>query len=120
MNVQPYLFFEGRCEEAINFYRGAIGAELEMMMRYKDNPDKDKKMCDQSGKDLPGDKVMHSSFHVGGSTILASDGMCSGTPNFSGVSLSLTVPNKEAAEKAFAALGAGGQVQMPMMETFFS
>ena len=114
IQVQPYVFYEGRCEEALAFYRGALGAEVTMLMRFKDSPD--------PGMVSPGaeDKVMHASFRVGETTVLASDGRCQGTPSFQGFSLSLTVPNEAEAERLFAALGDGGQVQMPMTKTFFS
>ena len=114
MQVQPYLFFEGRCEEALAFYRGALGAEVTMLMRFKESPD--------PGMVAPGteDKVMHASFRIGDTTVLASDGRCQGAPSFQGFALSLTVPNEAEAERLFGALGDGGQVQMPMTKTFFS
>ena len=114
MQVQPYLFFEGRCEEALAFYRGALGAEVMMLMRFKESPD--------PGMVAPGtgDKVMHASFRIGETTVLASDGRCQGAPSFQGLALSLTVPNEAEAERLFGALGDGGQVQMPMTKTFFS
>jgi len=114
-NIQPYLFFEGRCEEAIEFYRKTLGAEVDMLMRYKDSPEP----C-QGGTTPPADKVMHASFRIGGSTIMASDGRCESKSQFEGFSLSYTVPNEAAADRVFAALGEGGQVQMPLNKTFFS
>ena len=115
--IQPYLFFEGRCEEAVEFYRRTLGAEVTMLMRFKDSPEPP-----QPGMAPPnaGDKVMHMSFRIGGSTLLASDGRCAGRPSFQGFSLSLTVPTIAEAERRFAALAGGGQVQMPMTTTFFS
>jgi PhnB protein len=117
MQIQPYLFFDGRCEEAINFYRKAVGAEVEMMMRFKDSPEPP-----QPGMVPPGSesKVMHAAFRIGDSTVLASDGHCQGKPHFQGVALSLTVADESQAERAFKALGEGGQVQMPLTKTFFS
>jgi PhnB protein len=114
MQLQPYLFFEGRCDEALAFYRGALGAEVTMLMRFKESPD--------PGMVAPGtgDKVMHASFRIGETTVLASDGRCEGRPSFQGFALSLTVPNESEAERLFGALGEGGQVQMPMTKTFFS
>ena len=114
MQVQPYLFYEGRCEEALAFYRGALGAEVTMLMRFKESPD--------PGMVAPGtgDKVMHASFRIGETTVLASDGRCQGSPSFQGFSLSLTVPTEAEAERLFGVLGDGGQVQMPMTKTFFS
>lgn len=117
MQVQPYLFFDGRCEEAVEYYRSALGAEVTMLMRFRDNPDP------QEGCPLPPgaeDKVMHSSFRVGDTTVMASDGRCLGQPSFQGFSLSLTVPDEAEAERLFAVLSEGGQVQMPLAKTFFS
>jgi PhnB protein len=113
--IQPYLFFEGRCEEAIEFYRRTLGAEVEVIMRFKDNPDPDS-MC----APVDGNKVMHASFRMAGSTIMASDGRCQGAQNFQGFSLSLTVPTEAEADRVFGLLSDGGQVQMPLMKTFFS
>ena len=114
MQVQPYLFFDGRCEEALAFYRGALGAEVTMLMRFKESP--------EPGVTMPGsgDKVMHASVRIGETTMLASDGRCQGAPSFQGFALSLTVPTEAEAERLFGALGDGGQVQMPMTKTFFS
>ena len=117
MLVQPYLFLDGRCEEAIAFYRKALGAEVEMLMRFKDSPEPP-----QPGMVPPGseNKVMHSCLRIGETRVMASDGRCLGKPNFQGFSLSLTVPNAAEADRLFAALGDGGQVQMPLTKTFFS
>jgi PhnB protein len=114
MHVQPYLFFDGRCDEAIEFYRRVLGAEVTMLMRFKEGPD--------PGMVQPGteNKVMHSSLRIGETTVLASDGRCMGQPSFQGFSLSLTVPSDAEAERLFAALADGGQVQMPLARTFFS
>ncbi|MBI1177741.1 VOC family protein [bacterium] len=112
--VSPYLFFEGRCEEALNFYQKAIGAKLLFKMHYKDSPD-------QSGCPAgSGDKVMHMTFQVGQTLVLASDGRCSGKTDFNGFGLSLTVADAASSEKYFKALSEGGQVQMPLTKTFFS
>jgi PhnB protein len=112
--VQPYLSFEGRCEEALDFYRKAIGAEATVLIRYKDSPDPG--MCAPGA----GNKVMHASVRIGETTILASDGRCGGQPNFQGIALSLTAPDEADAERLFAALSEGGQVQLPLTKTFFS
>src|SRR5258708_38608046 len=109
MQVQPYLSFDGRCEEAVEFYRDALGAEVIMLMRFKDNPEPpDPSMVPPNS----GNKVLHAALRIGDSTILASDGHCLGKPNFEGISLSLTVPNEAEAERRFVALAEGGQVQM--------
>ena len=117
MQVQPYLFFEGRCEEAVEFYRSALGAEVTMLMRFKDSPDPHEPGTVPPGA---GDKVMHVSFRIGETTVLASDGRCEGRPSFQGFSLSLSVPQEPEAERLFAALADGGQVQMPLTKTFFA
>ena len=117
MQVQSYLFFDGRCEEAVEFYKQALGAEVTMLMRFKDSPEP----C-QPGMVPPGaeNKIMHSSFRIGDTEIMASDGQCAGRASFQGFSLALTVPNEAEADRLFAALGDGGQVQMPLTKTFFS
>ena len=115
--VQPYLSFDGRCEEALEFYRKALGAEVTMMMRFKESPEPPQPgMCPPGS----GDKVMHASFRIGDTTLMASDGRCQGRPSFEGFSLSLTVPNEAEAERLFASLANGGQIQMPLTKTFFS
>ena len=112
MQIQPYLFFNGRCEEAIDFYRTALGAEVAMLMRYKDSPEP------TSHGDA--DKVMHASLRIGDTTVLLSDGRCSGQLSFQGFALSLTVSQDAEAQRLFDGLGDGGQVQMPLAKTFFS
>jgi PhnB protein len=116
MRVEPYLFFNGRCEEALEFYRRTLGAEVVMLMRYRESPEK------APGSMPPGseDKVMHASFRVGGSELMASDGMCGGTTHFQGFALSLTPATEAEAERLFGALVDGGKVQMPLAKTFFS
>ena len=114
MSVQPYLFFNGRCEEALEFYRSAVGAEVEMLSRFKDAPD--------PGMAQPGmeNKVMHASFRVGETTLMASDGRCEGQPRFEGFSLSIIVPDEQTAESVFNALAEGGKVTMPLEKTFWA
>lgn len=114
-HVQPYLFFGGRCEEALEFYRGALGAEVEMLVRYKDNPDKRQPM-----PECFNDKIMHATVRIGATTIMASDGMCEGEANFEGFSLSLTIPDEATADRFFNALSDGGLVTMPLEKTFWS
>jgi PhnB protein len=112
MQIQPYLFYNGRCDEAIEFYRAAVGAEVTMLMRFKDSP--------EPTSHGVADKVMHASLRIGDTTVLVSDGRCSGPVSFQGFALSLTVPDDAEAERSFAALSDGGQVQMPLARTFFS
>ncbi|MGH6822286.1 MAG: VOC family protein [Methylocella sp.] len=114
MQVQPYLSFEGRCEEAVEFYRKALGAEVTMLKRFKECPDPYK--CEPGTEE----KVMHTGFRIGDTTLMASDGRCTGQPNFQGVSLSLTAADDAEAGRLFASLADGGQVQMPLTKTFFS
>ena len=116
--VQPYLFFGGRCEEAIAFYRTAVGAEIEMLMHYDEAPEQP-----PEGMLAPGfeRKVMHASFKIGETTVMASDG-CGGPDEvkFGGFSLSFAVSNEADANRAFTALAEGGSVMMPLGKTFWS
>ena len=116
MNVQPYLSFEGRCEEAINFYKSTVGAKVEMMMRFKEAPADQQATISAEAKD----KVMHAALKIGDATVMASDGYCTGKASFSGVSLALTADSPAEADKLFNALSKDGQVTMPMTETFFA
>ncbi len=115
--VQTYLFFEGRCEEAIEFYQQALGAEVMMLMRFKDSPEPPQPGCVAPGSE---NKIMHASFRIGDNIVMASDGRCTGKANFQGFSLSLTMPAEAEAKRLFAALADGGQVLMPQAKTFFS
>ena len=112
--VQPYIFFDGKCEEALEFYKGAIGAKVDMMMRFKEAPDQSQMQPNT------GEKVMHAAFHVGTTQVLASDGHCAGKPSFQGFGLALNAKNDAEAEKLFAAVGNGGQVLQPLTKTFFA
>ena len=114
MQIQPYLFFDGRCDEALAFYQKVLGAKLEMLMRFRENPEP------AANPPGAGDKVMHSCFRIGDTQVMASDGNCAGKPSFQGFSLSLTAKDVPEAKRLFAALGEGGQVQMPFAQTFFS
>jgi PhnB protein len=115
MQVQSYLFFNGRCEEAIEFYKKALGAKVEMMMRFKEAPE-------GGHKPSPGteNKIMHSSLRIGDTAVMASDGMAQGNPEFKGFSLTLNAKDEAEADRLFAALAEGGQVRQPVIETFFS
>lgn len=115
--IQPYLFFEGRTEEALQFYSKVLGAKVDMLMRFKDAPE-----APPPGACAPGsaDKVMHASFHIGDAEVMASDGMCSGKPSFQGFSLSVSARDEADAKRMFTQLSEGGQVQMPLGKTFFS
>jgi PhnB protein len=117
MEIQPYLVFDGRCEEAIEFYKSALGAKVTRLMRFKDNPE----TCDPSmaRPDIQ-NKVMHASLSIGDSVMMVSDGRCTGEPKFQGFSLSLTAANVAEADRLFAALADGGKVHMPLGKTFFS
>src|SRR5262249_24007533 len=114
MQVQPYLFFDGRCDEALDFYKRAIGADVKMVIRFKDSPDKSMWAPENA------DKVMHAQFRVGDTTIMSSDGRNTGKPKFEGFALSIDAKNEADADKKFAALSEGGQVTMPLAKTFFS
>ena len=115
MQIQPYLFFEGRTEEALKFYEKALGAEVQMMMRYKDSPD-----SPPPGMNPPPNKIMHACVKIGDSQVMASDGMCSGNAIFGGFSLSFTAKDAADAKRRFDALADGGKVSMPLGETFFA
>lgn len=112
--VEPYLFFDGRCEEALEFYRKALGAEVTALMRYKESPDP--AACPPGW----GNKVMHANLRIGQSVVMASDGPTEGKPGFQGFSLTLSVRSEAEAERLFAALADGGRVRMPLARTFFS
>jgi len=114
MEIQPYLSFEGRCDEAIEFYKKSIGAKVEMLMRFKEAPDQS--MVSPGS----GDKVMHASLKAGDAVLLMSDGRCTGSTNFHGIALALSVASDAEAERVFGALTDGGKVNMPLTKTFFS
>ncbi len=118
-SINAYLFFDGRCEEALEFYSKQLGAEVIMKMRFQDGPPGSAENC-PGGNPVPKDKIMHASFSIAGNIILASDGNSTGKPKFEGFSLSYTVPNAAEAEKVFNALAEGGKVEMPLTTTFFS
>jgi PhnB protein len=122
MTVQPYLFFNGRAKEAASFYQKALGAEIAMLMHFKDNPDAGKpgtEGCAADGAPDP-DSVMHMCLKIGDTAIMGSDGMSKGEPKFEGFSLSYSARNEADAHRIFKALSDGGQVQMPIAKTFFS
>lgn len=114
MPITPYLSFEGRTEEAIEFYKRAIGAEAVLIIRFKDSPEPS---MNPPGTD---DKILHSTLRIKGGELMASDGECKGSPTFAGISLSYPASTEEEAERVFAALGNGGQVHVPLISTFFS
>lgn len=116
-SVQAYLFFNGNCGQAVEFYRKALGAEVEMMMRFKDSPEPH-----PPGMLAPGweNKVMHTSFRVGQTVVMASDGCGSEPGGFHGFSLSLATKTEAEADQAFAALAEGGKINMPLTKTFWS
>lgn len=117
MQVHSYLNFNGRCEEAIEFYKKAVGAQVQMLMRFKEAPPS------PEHKLAPGteDKIMHSSMHIGDTMVMASDGYCTGaSPKFEGISLTLNPTTEPEAQKLFKALSTGGNVQVPLTKTFFS
>lgn len=116
MQVQPYLFFEGRCDEAIEFYRSALGAEVVMLMRFKEAPPS------EQGRMSPdaADKVMHAHLKIGDASVMLSDGRCGGSPSFAGFALSLAMSSEAEATRVFKALEAGGQVLMPLAKTFYA
>ncbi len=114
--IQPYLFFGGRCEEALDFYKAALGAEVTLMMRFREAPDPAPPGMTPAGWE---DKIMHAEFRVGATLVMASDG-CEQASGFAGFSLSLSVATEAAADIAFAALANGGKIGMPLGKTFWS
>ena len=114
MHVLPYLFFNGRCEEALAFYSKTIGAKAEGMMRFSQNPDQ------STTTPANKDKVMHAQFKLGDSMIFVSDGMATGKTNFDGFSLAIAADSEADAKQMFGALGEGGAVTVPLSETFFA
>jgi PhnB protein len=115
MQVEPYLFFDGRCEEALEFYKKALGAEVMALIRFKDSPDP---TMVHGGMDP--NKILHAVFRVGETTIMTSDGRNQGKPNFQGFALSIAVKTEAETKKLFNALAEGGRVEMPLAKTFFS
>lgn len=115
--IQAYLFFSGDCEAAVDYYRTHLGAEVEMIMRFKESPEPPPP---GSVPDNDEDKIMHGSLRIGGSRVMVSDGCSPDRPGFSGFALSLTAPDQAGAERMFAALSDGGEVQMPLGATFWS
>ncbi|QIG47311.1 VOC family protein [Nordella sp. HKS 07] len=124
MQVQPYLSFEGRAEEALDFYAKAIGAKVGVKMRFKEAPPMEMSGNGCADMGAPpahsAEKIMHSEFKVGDSLIMATDGMCSGNTNFTGISLALQAKDDAEAKKIFDALSQGGKVQQPLIKTFFA
>ena len=118
MQTQVYLFFDGRTDEALDFYKKTLGIEVEMLMRFKDNPDagKSPEACPPGSEE----KIMHSCFKLGDQRVMASDGYAKGNPEFKGFCLSLAVKTEGEADRLFAALSAGGQVTQPLIKTFFA
>ena len=118
MQTQIYLFFDGRLDEALAFYKKTLGVEVEMLMRFKDNPEAGKhpEACPPGSEE----KIMHSCFKLGDQRVMASDGYAKGKPEFKGFCLSLSVKTEGEADRLFAALGDGGKVEMPLGKTFFS
>jgi PhnB protein len=115
--ILPYLFFDGRCEEALEFYRKALDAKIEMLMRNKESPEPPPPGMLPPGSE---NKVMHASLRIGDSVVMASDGHCGGKPSFQGFSLSVTARDEAQAKRYFAALSEGGKVTMPLTKTFFA
>lgn len=114
MKVEPYLFFDGRCEEAIEFYRSAVDAEVMALMRFGESPEPE--ACSGAGAD----KVMHANLRIGESVVMVSDGRCEGHPDFQGFALTIPFASEAEARRRFDALSEGGEVQMPLAKTFWS
>lgn len=117
MQLTPYLFFNGRCEEAIEFYKSALGAKVDMLMRFSESPEQSK-----NPECVPSDpnKIMHASWRVGDAVMMGSDGITGDKPEFKGFALSLTAKSEAEAKTMFEALAKGGKVTQPLVKTFFS
>jgi len=122
MQVTPYLCFEGRCEEALQFYADAVGAKVDALMRFREAPATADTSdgCGEMPSAVTGDKVMHASLHIGDSVLMASDGRCTGNARFEGIALTIQARDDAHAEQLFTALSAGGKVEMPLAQTFFA
>ncbi|HEY0877350.1 MAG TPA: VOC family protein [Zeimonas sp.] len=121
MQVTPYLCFEGRCDEALQFYADAIGAKTAALMRFSEGPQApDAGGCGEMPAAVTGDKVMHAEFTVGDTRLMASDGRCTGAPRFDGIALTIQARDDAHAEQLFGALSAGGKVEVPLAQTFFA
>lgn len=116
MQANPYLFFDGRCEEALDFYRRTLGAEVKELMRFKEMPGGGNGMVTAENAN----KIMHAVLRLGDASVFVSDGRCLGNPSFQGFALAVTMPSDAESDRTFAALGEGGEVKMPMQKTFFS
>lgn len=117
MKIEPYLFFDGRCEEAIEFYQKALGAKVEFLMRNAESPEPPPPGVLPPGSE---DKICHATVRIGGAPVMMSDGMCGGDTRFKGFSLSLDCPDEGAAREAFAALADGGRITVPLEKTFWA
>jgi PhnB protein len=122
MQVTPYLCFEGRCEEALQFYAAAVGAKTEALMRFREAPPTEGSSggCGEMPTSVTGDKVMHASLRIGDSVLMASDGRCTGNARFEGIALTIEARDDAHAEQLFTALSDGGKVEMPLAQTFFA
>lgn len=111
--LKPYVFFYGKCEQALKFYQDVFGGSFEIT-RVKDSP---------MAKDgsAGGDRVMHASFTAPGISFLASDGRDDKVvdPEDGNVSLALDIDEPDAAKRIFAALSEGGNVTMPLESAFW-
>ena len=114
MKVQPYVFFDGKCDEALQFYQRALGAKVNALMRFSEAPDQSQIKPESKNK------VMHSAFQIGETEILASDGYCLGAPAFQGFALTINAANSAEALKLFTGIAEGGKIQMPLEKTFFA
>ena len=115
MKVQAYISFGGRCEEALEFYKKSIAAEVTSLMRWKDSPD-------VVMKSPPGyeEKIMNAAFRIGETQLMADDGMGEKEVEFKGMTLAIEVTDDAEAKRVFTALGEGGKVTMPLMKTFWT
>ncbi len=114
--LAPYLFFAGRCDEALEFYKHALGATVAMLMRFNESPDATPEGMLQKGFE---NKVMHATVQIGKLTVMCSDG-CNDKSTFDGFRLALSLSSEDSCTGVFNSLAEGGKIDMPLSKTFWS
>ena len=114
MRMNAYLSFRGDCEEAFEYYREHLGADVGQLFRYAGSP-----MADQAPADW-GHKIMHGTVTIGGEPLMGGDVAPGDYQAPRGFSMSLALADTGKADRIFRALSDGGTVQVPMAETFWA
>ena len=115
MKVESLITFGGRCEEALEFYKKSVGAEVTALMRWKESPD-----AAMKGPPGYGEKIMHANFRIGETQLMAEDGLGDKAAEFKGMTLAIEAADDAEAKRVFTALGEGGKVTMALMKTFWT